>query len=100
MSEKKKSIEYHEHDTPKEGMFPELSSVASATECTGLMYKVPMDGEEWEAYQELSSMEIPKVEEEAEEALQQRLHHAKTAKETGEAVEKAGGEYSPRHMRE
>lgn len=100
MSEKKKSIEYHEHDTPREGMFPDLSSVASATECTGLMYKAPMDGEEWESYQELSSMGIPKVEEEAEELLQQRLHHAKTAKETGKAVEETGGEYSPRHMRE
>lgn len=101
MSKKKKPIEYHEHDTPKEGTFPDLSSVASATECTGLMYKVPMDGEEWESYQELSSMGIPKVEENAEEALQQELHHAKTAKETGKAVEKAaGGEYSPRHMKE
>ena len=100
MSGKKKSIDYHEHDTPKEGMFPDLSGVASATECTGLMYKVPMDGEEWESYQELSSMEIPKVEEEAEESLQQRLHRAKTAEETGKAVEKSGGEYSPRHMKD
>ena len=100
MSRKKKSIEYHEHDTPKEGTFPDLSSVASAIECTGLMHRVPMDGEELESYQELSSMGIPKVEEEEQESLQLELHHAKTAKETGKAVEKAGGEYSPRHMRE
>lgn len=101
MSDRKKPIEYHEHDTPKEDNFPELSNVASATECTGLMYRVPMDGEEWEAYQQLSSMEIPKIDEEMEESLQQKLHRADAAEEAGKAVEEAsGGEYSPRHMKE
>ncbi len=95
---KRGKIEYHEHDTPPEREYPEDSSVASATECTGLMYKAPMDGKEWESYQELSSMEIPKGE--TEETLQQELHRAGTAEETGKAVEKAGGEYSPRHMKE
>lgn len=97
----KKKIDYHEHDMLDQEKFPDQSNVASATECTGLMYRVPMNAGEMESYQRLSSMGIPKVEEEAETALQQKLHHAKTAKETGKAVEEATeGEYSPRHMKE
>lgn len=57
---KKPKRNYHEHDTPKPGQLPETSSVASANECTGLMYKTPESGEEWEALQELSPMAIPK----------------------------------------
>ena len=97
---KKKSIEYHEHDTPKEENFPDISGVASANECTGLMYKTPVSDGEWESYQELSSMEIPKGEDGQKDPLPQKLRHAKTAEETGEAVEEVAGEYSPRHMKE
>ena len=101
MSKKRIPIEYHEHDTPDEENFPDISGVASATECTGLMYKTPVDAGEWESYQELSSMEIPKEEKEDGELLTEKLRHAKTAEETGEAVEEAtGGEYSPKHMKE
>ena len=42
-------------------VFPEISGTASAMECTGLMYKPPVDMEEYESYQELYGMEIPKV---------------------------------------
>ena len=41
-------------------LFPEISSAASATECTGLMPTPPHSSEEMESYQELHSMEIPK----------------------------------------
>ncbi len=58
MSEKK--IDYHEHDTPKREEFPDVSNVASANECTGLMYKTPVNDEEWEALQQLSPMAIPR----------------------------------------
>ena len=100
MSKKREPIEYHEHDTPGEEEFPDISGVASANECTGLMYKTPMSAEEWESYQELSSMEIPKGEDGQTDPLPQKLKHAKTAEETGEAVEEAAGEYSPKHMKE
>ncbi|MDD3920006.1 MAG: hypothetical protein PHO41_02360 [Eubacteriales bacterium] len=40
--------------------FPDISDVASVTETTGLMYKPPENEEEYEAYQELAGMEIPK----------------------------------------
>ena len=48
-------IDYHEHET-----LPDISNVASAQECTGLMHKSPRSLEELENYQELSSMAIPK----------------------------------------
>lgn len=51
---------YHEHDTPRPGQLPTTSSVASANECTGLMYRTPENEEEWESLQELSPMAIPK----------------------------------------
>ncbi len=56
----KKPIHYHEHDPLPEGKFPSTSNVCSATECTGLMYNTPVNREELESYQELSSMEIPR----------------------------------------
>lgn len=56
----KEKINYHEHDTPDEKDFPNISNVVSATECTGLMYRTPVDNEEVESYEELSTMEIPK----------------------------------------
>lgn len=47
-------------------VFPDITSTASATECTGLMYKPPVNREEYESYQELSGMEIPKIVEDAD----------------------------------
>lgn len=57
---KQKKICYHEHETPKEGSFPNLSNVASVNECTGLMFTPPKNEGELEAYEQLSSMEIPR----------------------------------------
>lgn len=55
-----KKREYHEHDAPEQDEFPTISGVASANECTGLMYRTPENDQEWEALQDLSSMAIPK----------------------------------------
>lgn len=60
MPKPKPKINYHEHDTPLQDQFPDISNVASASECTGLMHRSPADREEFESYQELSSMAIPK----------------------------------------
>ena len=62
MEKPKRRIDYREHedDEPRQDQFPEISNVASASECTGLMYKAPADQEEWDSYQELSSMAIPR----------------------------------------
>lgn len=57
----KRKMDYHEHDTLPEGDFPAVSGVASASECTGLMHAAPVDRAQLEAYQELSSLEIPKA---------------------------------------
>lgn len=40
--------------------FTDISNVASATECTGLMPTPPLTEEEYASRQELYSMEIPK----------------------------------------
>lgn len=94
MRDKKIKIEYHEHDTPKE-TYPDISNVASANECTGLMYRTPISGEEWESFQTLSSMGIPRGGEELEDNVSGKLHHSKNAREAGKAVIDASGEYSP-----
>lgn len=60
MPKPKFKINYHEHDTPPQDQFPDISNVASASECTGLMHRSPVDKKELENYQELSSMAIPK----------------------------------------
>lgn len=60
MKKPKQKIAYHEHDDPE--MSPDLSNVASASECTGLMHRSPQNEAEWDSYQELSSMAIPKKE--------------------------------------
>ena len=39
---------------------PEISNVASMSECTGLMQSIPRTEEEAESYRSLSSMEIPR----------------------------------------
>ena len=59
MKANKPKIHYHEHDEPRQDQFPEISNVASASECTGLMYRAPVDREELENYRQLSSMAIP-----------------------------------------
>ncbi len=41
--------------------FPDISGVASFTECTGLMYRPPQDADEYESYQEIYGMEIPEI---------------------------------------
>ena len=40
--------------------YPEISSVASACECTGMMPRPPVNSAEEESYRELFSGEIPK----------------------------------------
>lgn len=87
--EKKPKIDYKEHETPEEGEFPNLSNVASANECTGLMYRTPADGKEWESLQELSPMEIPR------EENPQKFGHK--TEEAGES--KGKEEYRPRHLK-
>ena len=47
-------------DKTNEEKFPNISSIASMSDCTGLMPTIPETEEEYESYQELSSMEIPK----------------------------------------
>jgi hypothetical protein len=53
---KKKRAQYGEHIE----VFPNLSDTASANECTGLMPTPPVTPDEYESYQELHSMEVPK----------------------------------------
>ena len=43
MEDTGKKINYREHETPDPEMFPDISNVASANECTGLMYRVPIN---------------------------------------------------------
>lgn len=59
---KPRKINYREHEAPETGEYPDISNVASANECTGLMYSTPRNEEELENYQELSSMAIPRQE--------------------------------------
>ncbi len=39
---------------------PDVSNISSATECTGLMQTPPLNEEEYESYQEIYHIEIPK----------------------------------------
>lgn len=55
-----KKMEYHEHDDLPRDKFPETSSVASAQECTGLLYRSPVNQGELESGRGLFSMAIPK----------------------------------------
>ena len=55
-----KHAHYHEHDPLPPGLLPEDTAVASANECTGLMPTPPVTPDEYESYQELHSMEVPK----------------------------------------
>lgn len=59
MKNPKRKINYREHEGPEE-QFPDIPGAASATELTGLMYRAPTDQEEWDSYQELYPMAIPK----------------------------------------
>lgn len=51
-----KKTPYREHET----VYPDLSDVASATECTGLMPTPPQNDAELESYQQLYGMEYPR----------------------------------------
>lgn len=55
----KPKINYHEHDDLS-AFYPDVSHVASATETTGLTHKAPSTDEEWESYQQLASLAIPR----------------------------------------
>ena len=57
-----KHAHYHEHDPLPPGLLPEDTAVASANECTGLMFTPPENAAQQEAYQELSPMAIPRRE--------------------------------------
>lgn len=60
MKNPKRKINYREHEDPAGEQFPDISGAASANDLTGLMYKAPLDQEEWDSYQELYPMAIPK----------------------------------------
>lgn len=91
-SNTQKKIDYHEHDTPRQGIFPDDTTVASANECTGLMYRTPVDDQELESYQELSAMAVPKGAQNGNKTLSHRLHQgADSPEETKRAVENASG---------
>ena len=40
---------------------PDIASTSSARDCTGLMPRPPMSEDEYESFQELYGMEIPKL---------------------------------------
>ena len=46
-----KHAHYHEHDPLPPGLLPEGTAVASANECTGLMFTPPENAAQQEAYQ-------------------------------------------------
>lgn len=54
----KEKINYHEHD--EVNYLPNISNVASANESTGMMPTPAQNLDEYQNYQELSSMAIPK----------------------------------------
>ena len=56
MNKEKKGFAYGEHLE----IFPDTEGTASATECTGLMPSPPLTPAEYESYQTLHSMEVPK----------------------------------------
>lgn len=60
MKQPKGKIDYKEHETPGPIQYPNLSNVASANECTGLMYTPPQNQAELDSYQHLSPMEFPR----------------------------------------
>ena len=41
-------------------VYPDISNVASSSECTGLMPNIPQNDDEYDSYQEMYDMEIPK----------------------------------------
>lgn len=89
MGKNKRKIDYHEHDTPGEEIFPNRSNVASVNECTGLMYRTPVDDHELESYQHLSSMEIPKDAQNGDDSVTHKLLGDQDLQKTKEAVKEA-----------
>jgi len=60
--ENRLSDEVEDHDILKNAdAFPNIAGAASACECTGMMYAPPKNEDEFEAYQTLFSMQIPKI---------------------------------------
>jgi len=57
---KKEKFNYHEHEETTT-LFPEISSVASATETTGMMPTLPQNRDEYRSYQNVAGMGIPKA---------------------------------------
>lgn len=48
------------HESKAMKSYPDITSTASATETTGMMPTPPLTEDQFDAYQELSGMEIPK----------------------------------------
>lgn len=46
---------------PIDEIMPEISCSASSMECTGLMPSMPQNDDEFESYQDIYGMEIPKL---------------------------------------
>ena len=44
----------------KRSGYPNINSTTSATDTTGMMPTPPQNNAEWEAYEELAGMEIPR----------------------------------------
>lgn len=54
-------VEKGEHAGPKKRIrYPGMTSTVSGTECTGLMPSPPEDDDEYESYQDMHGMGIPK----------------------------------------
>lgn len=53
-------IDKKKHGPRKGCVYEDMTSTVSGTECTGLMPTPPQDEDEYEAYQELHGMEVPK----------------------------------------
>ena len=46
---------------PSREPYPDITHTSSCTECTGLMARPPQDMDEYESYQDVYGMEIPKI---------------------------------------
>lgn len=63
VEKKTKICDKHKDKDAEYDSYPDISDIASATDCTGLMYAPPQNEEEFESYQELSGIELPKKKE-------------------------------------
>lgn len=60
---KNKADNINEIDDSKYDAYPNISNIVSSTELTGLMYRPPQNDEELESYKDLSTMPLPKKQE-------------------------------------